>query len=161
MGPCHAKRGRGNHAKNKHFRKYVLATKHRARDLDQIREDLKKRGKKIGVKTTTTTIVDNTNDSEIIETINDNSAPLPTLDIAPTFDEDLPGGGLYYCIETARYFVSQDALDKHKKSKQYKQRVKELIKEANYTQEDADLAAGLKKESLPKVSKRNEMDLVV
>jgi len=68
------------------------------------------------------------------------------------FDADLPGGGLYYCVETARHFISQDALDKHKKSKQYKQRVKELLTEAVYNQSAAEAALGISKEVLPSVS---------
>lgn len=73
------------------------------------------------------------------------------------FDEDLPAGGQFYCVETARYFMSQDALDKHKKSKQYKQRVKELRTEAVYNQESAEAALGVTKERLPPV--RSDMQM--
>lgn len=65
------------------------------------------------------------------------------------FDPELPGGGRFYCVETARYFVSQDALDKHKLSKQFKKRCKELEREQNYTQESALNALGVTKEVLP------------
>lgn len=155
MGPCHAKRGKGNNAKNKHFRKYVLATKHRARDLDQIRDDLDKRNMQPG----------NGESNKRMRVGDEEAGEEKGVDVIKQeeqkFDEDLPAGGLYYCVETARYFVSQDALNKHKSSKQFKQRVKELIKEKKYTQEDADLAAGLKKEKLSKVSGGNNVEMEV
>lgn len=64
----------------------------------------------------------------------------------PDFDEDLPGGGRFYCAETARHFISQAALDGHKKTKMFKKRCKEL-KIKPYTQEDADRAGGITKET--------------
>ena len=128
MGPCHAKRGKGNNAKNKHFQKYVVSTKHRAKDVDQVYDELAKLGREAGA-------------TELTEA---ETAPRP-------FDEDLPGGGQYYCVETARYFVSADALERHKRSKQFKQRVKELRNEAKYTQDDAEAALGKRKEVLPPV----------
>ena len=65
------------------------------------------------------------------------------------FDDDLPGCGQFYCVETARYFVDQKALDDHKKSRAYKRRVKELKEETPFTQKDAEAAAGMTKERLP------------
>jgi len=67
---------------------------------------------------------------------------------APPFDEDLPGGGQFYCAETGRHFVDAHALEDHKKSKPYKKRLKDL-KEEKYTQALADLGAGVTKEVLP------------
>ena len=64
------------------------------------------------------------------------------------FDEDLPGGGRFYCPQTARHFISAAALAAHMKTKEYKKRVKEL-KQTPYSQEEADRAAGLMKEVLP------------
>uniref|UniRef100_A0A6S8D9V8 C2H2-type domain-containing protein n=1 Tax=Aplanochytrium stocchinoi TaxID=215587 RepID=A0A6S8D9V8_9STRA len=64
------------------------------------------------------------------------------------YDEDLPGGGQFYCAETGRHFVDEASLKVHKKSKAYKKRLKEL-KEEQYTQAVADLGAGLTKEILP------------
>ena len=105
----------------------MLATKHRARDIDQVYEDLAKRQRIAG---------------EEQEEEEKEEKP---------FDEDLPAGGRYYCVETARYFMSQDALDKHKKSKQYKQRVKELRTEEVYNHDSADAARGVSKEKLARV----------
>ena len=102
----------GATAKKKGFRKYVMATKHRARDVDQIQDDIKKGG------------------------------------VSFTFDEDLPGGGQFYCTESGRHFATQAALDDHKKSKIYKKRLR-VLKEPQYTQEEADLGAGMRKEVLP------------
>mmetsp|Transcript_10113 Transcript_10113/g.23445 ORF Transcript_10113/g.23445 Transcript_10113/m.23445 type:complete len:126 (+) Transcript_10113:83-460(+) len=64
------------------------------------------------------------------------------------YDEDLPGGGQFYCVETARHFVNAEALALHKKSKEYKRRLKRL-KEEQYTQAEAEMAAGMTKEVLP------------
>eukprot|EP00924_Labyrinthula_sp_SR-Ha-C_P009207 maker-scaffold_2-snap-gene-16.38-mRNA-1 protein AED:0.31 eAED:0.31 QI:53/1/1/1/1/1/2/49/116 len=67
------------------------------------------------------------------------------------YDEDLPGGGQFYCAETDRHFTDQPSLDAHKKTKKYKRRLKHL-KEEQYNQEEANLAAGISKEVY---SKRN------
>eukprot|EP00656_Telonema_subtile_P014047 TRINITY_DN1714_c0_g1_i2.p1 TRINITY_DN1714_c0_g1~~TRINITY_DN1714_c0_g1_i2.p1 ORF type:complete len:132 (-),score=38.45 TRINITY_DN1714_c0_g1_i2:264-659(-) len=68
--------------------------------------------------------------------------PLPEVDEAGFGDVDLPAGGAFYCVETDRHFVSEDALEKHKRSKGYKRRVKQL-KEEPYSQAEADRAAGM------------------
>ena len=44
------------------------------------------------------------------------------------FDELLPGGGRFYCPETARHFINATALEAHKKTKEYKKRCRELKK---------------------------------
>jgi hypothetical protein len=64
------------------------------------------------------------------------------------YDDDLPGGGQFYCVETAKHFADAKGLADHKKSRYYKRRCKEL-KEEKYSQADADLAAGMTKEILP------------
>mmetsp|Transcript_8278 Transcript_8278/g.23806 ORF Transcript_8278/g.23806 Transcript_8278/m.23806 type:complete len:124 (-) Transcript_8278:106-477(-) len=64
------------------------------------------------------------------------------------FDDELPGGGQFYCIETGMHFIDAKALADHKKSRYYKRRVKEL-KEEKYTQELAESYAGMSKEKLP------------
>ena len=133
MGPPRSRKGIHS-AKKKFNRKYVLSTKHHARDIDQVYDDLAKRQRVAG----------DDNDNE------EKKEP-------QVFDEDLPAGGQFYCVETARYFMSQDALEKHKKSKQYKQRVKELLKEAVYNQESAEAALGVTKERLP--SMRSDMQM--
>ncbi|KAG7662103.1 uncharacterized protein J8A68_004365 [[Candida] subhashii] len=57
-------------------------------------------------------------------------------------DETKPGLGQYYCIECAKYFETQLALDRHGKSKIHKRRVKEL-KQRPYTPLESEAAAGV------------------
>ena len=64
------------------------------------------------------------------------------------YDDELPGGGQFYCVETGKHFADAKALSDHKKSRYYKRRCKEL-KEEKYTQEAAEIAAGMTKEKLP------------
>ena len=107
-------------SKKKGFKK-SLDTKRRPRDIDQIQDDLAqlREGKtKFGKELVGEKVV---------------------------FDEDLPGGGLYYCIEAGRHFKDQTALDAYKKTKKYKKRLK-VLKEKQYTQDEADAAGGLQKE---------------
>jgi Zinc-finger double-stranded RNA-binding len=61
------------------------------------------------------------------------------------FDDDLPGGGQFYCTPCARHFMDQDNLDKHTKSKIHKRRMKDVAQE-KYTQAEADAGAGKSKE---------------
>jgi len=68
--------------------------------------------------------------------------------IAFEYDDDLPGGGQFYCHETGKHFESAKALADHKKSRFYKRRIRDL-KEKKYTQEEAEWAAGMSKEVLP------------
>jgi bud site selection protein 20 len=64
------------------------------------------------------------------------------------YDDELPGGGQFYCKETGKHFIDAKALEDHKKSRAYKRRVKDL-KEEKYTKETAEWAAGRTKERLP------------
>jgi len=64
------------------------------------------------------------------------------------FDDDLPGGGQFYCPETGQHFIDAKALEDHKKTKFYKRRLKAL-KEEKYTQDIAGWASGMTKEKLP------------
>eukprot|EP01115_Flamella_aegyptia_P004557 TRINITY_DN19659_c1_g1_i1.p1 TRINITY_DN19659_c1_g1~~TRINITY_DN19659_c1_g1_i1.p1 ORF type:complete len:130 (+),score=36.66 TRINITY_DN19659_c1_g1_i1:50-439(+) len=41
-------------------------------------------------------------------------------------DIDKPGFGQHYCIECSKYFISEDAKQKHIKSKVHKKRLKQL-----------------------------------
>ena len=84
-----------------------------------------------------------------VEQVFDDMTKKEQLETAQPFDDDLPGCGQCYCVETARYFVDQKALDDHKKSRAYKRRVKELKEETPFTQKDAEAAAGMTKERLP------------
>ena len=69
------------------------------------------------------------------------------------FDELLPGGGRFYCPETARHFINANALAAHKKTKEYKRRCREL-KKTPYSQEEADRAAGLMKETYKPIDRQ-------
>lgn len=57
-------------------------------------------------------------------------------------DFDLPGLGQHYCVECARYFIADNVLEEHKRTKAHKIRLKEL-KEKPYSQEEAEAAAGM------------------
>ncbi|KAJ3022166.1 UNVERIFIED_CONTAM: Bud site selection protein 20 [Siphonaria sp. JEL0065] len=76
--------------------KRASRTRARTKDLDQIQEDIAKKG-----------------------TGSTDAA-------APELDPDLPGLGQFYCIHCAKYFVSQPAMDVHLASKPHKKRVKVL-----------------------------------
>ncbi|RWS02344.1 zinc finger protein-like protein [Dinothrombium tinctorium] len=58
------------------------------------------------------------------------------------FDEDLPGGGQFYCVHCSRYFIDEKSITDHRKSKVHKRRLKEL-NEDPYSKEEAESAAGL------------------
>ena len=60
----------------------------------------------------------------------------------------IAGGGQFYVWETGRHFISADAVMKHKKSRMYRRRLEEL-KQEQYTQGVAEMAAGKTKEVLP------------
>jgi bud site selection protein 20 len=57
------------------------------------------------------------------------------------FDEDLPGGGQFQCVECSRFFIRQEVLEEHNKSKPHKKRLREL-KTKPYTLEEANAAGG-------------------
>jgi len=56
-------------------------------------------------------------------------------------DEDVPGGGLHYCVPCARHFSSDIVLRLHMRSKPHKKRLK-LVAEEQYTHKEADAGAG-------------------
>lgn len=64
------------------------------------------------------------------------------------FDDELPGGGQFYCAETGKHFIDAKALADHKKTKFYKRRLRQL-REDKYTQSTAEWASGMTKEKLP------------
>lgn len=74
----------------------------------------------------------------------DTSDPMraDALKTSQPIDFDLPGLGQHYCVECARYFITEDALTQHQRTKIHKNRVKEL-KEKPYTQAEAEAAAGM------------------
>ncbi|KAF8993287.1 hypothetical protein BDQ17DRAFT_1253030 [Cyathus striatus] len=61
---------------------------------------------------------------------------------AQPLDFDKPGLGQHYCVECAKYYESDQALNSHWRSKVHKRRCKAL-KEPAYTIEEAERAAGL------------------
>ena len=126
------------HAKIKKYKR-SRDTKRRDRDVDQVFDDIK-RAEALGPQ------------------------------VIP-FDDDLPGGGQFYCarpaasdapprararrprpqVETGKHFADQKGLDDHKKSRAYKRRVKELKEDTKYSQTEAEIAAGMSVEVLPKM----------
>jgi len=64
------------------------------------------------------------------------------------YDDELPGGGQFYCVESAKHFIDAKALADHKKTRYYKKRCKEL-KEEQYNQGMSEWAGGMTKEKLP------------
>ena len=60
------------------------------------------------------------------------------------YNEDLPGGGQFYCMFTGRHFESAEALARHQKTKQFKRDRKRVLNgPAPHEQHDADAAAGM------------------
>ncbi|KAK6626140.1 hypothetical protein RUM43_006445 [Polyplax serrata] len=94
----------GNTREKKRWR-----TRNRAKDLDEINEDIKP----------------------------ENAQKL----LKQEFDESKPGGGQFYCIHCARYFIDQVALKEHFRTKGHKRRLKDLVDEP-YTIEESERAAG-------------------
>lgn len=56
--------------------------------------------------------------------------------------EELSGGGKYPCVECAKYFISEEHLEEHKRGKFHKKRLR-LLKEPAYTLREAEMAAGM------------------
>ncbi|XP_044749088.1 zinc finger protein 593 homolog [Coccinella septempunctata] len=57
-------------------------------------------------------------------------------------DYDKPGSAQHYCVHCARYFISQNALQDHFRTKTHKRRLKALETEP-YTIEESERAAGI------------------
>ena len=66
-------------------------------------------------------------------------------------DEELPGLGQHYCTVCARHFHDASTLESHKRSRDHKRRLKDVVQK-QYTQDEADWAAGKTKEILPRLS---------
>ena len=58
-------------------------------------------------------------------------------------DEYKPGLGQHYCLHCAKYFISDNAMKSHLKTKEHKKRIK-TTKEIPYSHEEAERAGGLK-----------------
>lgn len=63
-------------------------------------------------------------------------------------DLDLPGSAQHYCLHCARYFIDEQALNEHFKTKVHKRRLKALELEP-YSIEESERAAGLGSFKLP------------
>ncbi|XP_061177604.1 zinc finger protein 593 homolog [Saccostrea echinata] len=64
-------------------------------------------------------------------------------------DFDKPGAGQFYCLHCAKYFVNEDSLKTHFKSKPHKRRLKALSIEP-YSIEEAERAGGMGSYKAPK-----------
>lgn len=124
MGTGRGAKKDGAQAKKKKFKRKVWLC-HRDKDIDQIQEELERTKN------------------------NDGASSQPS---GADYDDDLPGGGQFYCAETGKHFISARALADHKKSRFYKRRIKDL-KDDKYSQATAEWAAGMTKEKLPPAHK--------
>ena len=57
-------------------------------------------------------------------------------------DEYKPGLGQHYCLTCARYFISEQSLQEHFRTKAHKKRMK-VLKDIPYSHEEAERAGGL------------------
>ena len=62
-------------------------------------------------------------------------------------DEYKPGLGQYYCVTCARYFIAEQAMTVHLKTKEHKKRIK-TTKVIPYSHEEANRAGGLQPERI-------------
>lgn len=120
MGTGQQAKKNGARSKNKQYKRAVWLS-NRDKDIDQIQDELQ---------------------------LAQESGVSVVQRLVPAYDDELPGGGQFYCVETGRHFIDAKALADHKKTKFYKRRCREL-KDEKYTQDQADLAAGKTKEKLP------------
>ncbi|XP_023717196.1 zinc finger protein 593 homolog [Cryptotermes secundus] len=74
-------------------------------------------------------------------------------------DLDKPGNAQFYCLHCARYFISEQALKEHFRTKVHKRRLKALELEP-YTIEESERAAGKGSYQLPKKRKIETQTLV-
>ncbi len=58
-------------------------------------------------------------------------------------DEDKPGLGQHYCLHCSRYFISENAIKEHFKTKEHKKRMK-TCKDKPYSHEESLAAVGIK-----------------
>lgn len=79
-----------------------------------------------------------------------------------TVDLDLPGAAQHYCLHCARYFIDDQALTEHFKTKVHKRRLKALELEP-YSIEDSERAGGYGNFKLPskrKIITQNSKDII-
>ncbi|KAF9465492.1 hypothetical protein BDZ94DRAFT_1160032 [Collybia nuda] len=98
-------------------------------------------------------------DLDLIQLIDLDPKNRAALEAQP-LDFEKPGLGQHYCVECAKYYETDAALQSHWRSKVHKRRCKEL-KEPAYTIEEAERAAGLGREGKrPTASMPVEMDTI-
>eukprot|EP00891_Asterochloris_glomerata_P002252 jgi/Astpho2/2252/e_gw1.00040.162.1_t len=91
-----------------------------ARHLDLIWEDIRK---------------------EAVHSSADKKGPVGNSSVE--LDTDLPAQGAHYCLPCSRYFVSDQVLQDHSKTKAHKRRVKLLVGDKPHTQKDANKSGGM------------------
>jgi bud site selection protein 20 len=147
----------GRRSKIKKYKRAVWLC-NRDKDIDQIQDEIALQTKS-GIPVVQR-LMTNNDPIQLLEQINNAPAELAATTTTTTatstipYDDELPGGGQYYCVETAKHFIDARALQDHKKTKFYKRRVKELQQQTHHTQITAEWAAGRTKEVLPPISKR-------
>lgn len=146
MGQPKAKKANSRSKIKKYKRSVWLCN--RDKDIDQIQDELTLQ-KESGIPVVQRLLTNN-DPVQLLEQQKQQeesaSASLPLI-----YDDELPGGGQFYCVETAKHFIDATALADHKKTKFYKRRVKELQQQTHHTQKTAEWAAGKTKEVLPPV----------
>lgn len=153
MGQPKAKKANSRSKIKKYKRSVWLCN--RDKDIDQIQDELTLQ-KQTGVPVVQRLLTNN-DPVQLLEQQKkqEESTTTTTASLPILYDDELPGGGQFYCIETAKHFIDATALADHKKTKFYKRRVKELQQQTHHTQNTAEWAAGKTKEVLPPVRKNN------
>ena len=121
---CRTSKKPGMRSKKKEYKRSVK-TGRRARDLDQIQDNLIASSTKAGSE-------------------QQGADELGKIE----YDDELPGCGQFYAWQTDKHFISEKALGDHKATREYKRRCKQ-IKEEKYDQAAAEWAGGMTKEVLP------------
>ncbi|KAF8799992.1 hypothetical protein BYT27DRAFT_7200732 [Phlegmacium glaucopus] len=85
-----------------------------------------------------------TRDLDLIQLIDLDPKNRAALESQP-IDYEKPGLGQHYCVECAKYYETDAALQSHWRSKIHKRRCKQL-REPVYTIEESERAAGLGRE---------------
>ncbi|RZF40614.1 hypothetical protein LSTR_LSTR007497 [Laodelphax striatellus] len=91
---------------------------------------------------------------EIDHDINHKAEPLLNQEI----DVDRPGNAQFYCLHCARYFISEEAMKDHFRTKVHKRRLKALELEP-YSIEESERAAGMGSYIAPKKRKMQTQPL--
>ncbi|KAI9464804.1 hypothetical protein F5148DRAFT_169438 [Russula earlei] len=79
---------------------------------------------------------------------------------AQELDYEKPGLAQHYCVECAKYYETDSALQSHWRSKVHKRRCKAL-KEPAYTIEESERAAGLGRDKKREIAAAAESDIAM